>query len=144
MKILLLQDVRGIGRKMEVRTVSDGYARNFLFPRKLAVPASSEALQMKEREEHKQEGNLAHLEALKKKLEGINLEFPVKTSVRGEIFSSVTEHDIERSLAAHGVRPAKAVLQKPLRMLGGHEARIEFGYGVTGTIKITLKPTKEE
>ena len=99
---------------------------------------------MKEREEHKQEGNLAHLEALKKKLEGINLEFPVKTSVRGEIFSSVTEHDIERSLAAHGVRPAKAVLQKPLRMLGGHEARIEFGYGVTGTIKITLKPTKEE
>lgn len=143
MKVLLLQDVRGVGVKMEVKTVSDGYARNFLFPRKLGVPADTDALKMKEREDKNRSQHLAKLEDLKNKLEGIILEFPVKTSERGEVFGSVTEHDIERALAAKGIRPGKAVLQKPLRMLGEHEARIEFGYGITGIVKVTLKPTKE-
>ena len=79
---------------------------------------------------------------MQKKLVGITLEFPVKTSERGEVFGSVTEHDIERALAAKGIRPAKAALQKPLRMLGEHEARIEFGYGIQGTAKVIVKPAK--
>jgi len=129
---------------MEVKSVSDGYAKNFLFPRKLAVPADSDALHIKKSADDDSARKLEKLHDLKKKIETITLEFPIKTSARGGVFGSVTEHDITRSLAAHGIRPVKPVLQKPIRMLGEHAARVELGLGISADVKIILKPSREE
>ena len=142
MKVLLLEDVRGVGHKMEIRTVTDGYARNFLFPRKLAVPATNAALEIKAKADHEEEKLAHHRDELLNKLKELTIELTVKTSERGEVFGSVTAHDIERALAAKGIRPAKVSVEKPLRSVGDHTVMVNLGHGTQGTIKVRLKAAR--
>jgi len=139
MKILLLQDIKGVGRRMDVKDVKDGFARNFLFTRRLAVLADKKALALKSEQEKKSGEEMARLNESAKKLEAMILEFQVKTGEKGEVFGSVTGSDIEKELENKGVRSAKVLLKHHLKTLGEHEVEVDLGHGIKGKVKIVLK-----
>ena len=126
MKVILQQDVRGQGKKGQMVEVSDGYARNFLLPRKLAVLATAENVNtMKQQEKARkaqEAAEKAEAEALSKKLEGLT----VKVS---ECLSQ-----------QHGVNIAKAklVLDEPIKSCGGYQVKAKLGYEVTGMVNVVV------
>lgn len=140
MKILLLQDVRGLGRKYEIKNVSDGYARNFLISKKLAVPADEKAMKMKGEFDAQNQKTIQEYQDMVRKLTDETLELSVKTGARGEVFGSVTAADITNVLRAKGFADGEAVLSKPLRTLGEHRVEVRFGKGVKGEVLVILKP----
>lgn len=138
MKIVLLEDVKGVGRKMDVKEVKDGYGRNYLLPKKLAVLATPGNLKFKEQLAKREEESVRKLTELAKKLENISLEFRVKTGFKGEIFGSIKADDVKKSLREQGLGGAEPVLEKPLKTLGEHAVPIDFGRGVKGKVKIRI------
>jgi large subunit ribosomal protein L9 len=141
MKILLLQDVKKVGRKMEVKEVSEGYARNFLFARKLAVPADAGAMKIKAQAEARENELVSRYKEMAKKLAGEVLEFKVKTGQKREVFGSVTAKDIEATLLRKGYggqNNLAIILEKPIRVLGEHKVEVSFGKGVGGQLTIRL------
>jgi large subunit ribosomal protein L9 len=124
MKVILLDDVAKVGRRGEVRDVSDGYARNFLIPKKLALSAS--AGNMKNLDHIKQQANAkadrikGDAEALRRKIEGLTLEERRQASEEGKLFGSVTSQDIVEFLDKHGVKVERrrVNLDEPIKTLG--------------------------
>ena len=98
MKVILLQDVKGLGKKGELVNTSDGYARNFLFPRKLASEANSQAMsELKNREaseKHRIDTEIAQAKANAAKLEGKTVKLSAKAGANGKLFGSVTAKDV--------------------------------------------------
>ena len=126
MKVILQQDVRGQGKKGQMVEVSDGYARNFLLPRKLAVLATAENVNtMKQQEKARkaqEAAEKAEAEALSKKLEGLTVKVAAKAGEGGRLFGAVTAKEISECLSQqHGVNIAKAklVLDEPIKSCGG-------------------------
>ena len=122
MKVILQQDVRGQGKKGQMVEVSDGYARNFLLPRKLAVLATAENVNtMKQQEKARkaqEAAEKAEAEALSKKLEGLTVKVAAKAGEGGRLFGAVTAKEISECLSQqHGVNIAKAklVLDEPIK-----------------------------
>lgn len=150
MKVILLQDVRGVGRKYEVKEVSDGYVRNFLFPRKLAKAATPGELQKleamkteleKERKEHR-----AHAEELARELQEKSITFFVKTNEERHVFGSITKEMVLRALREHHFVTKERVdleMDRPLKTLGEHSLQIHLKGGVSSTLKVILKPEGE-
>ena len=149
MKVILQQDVRGQGKKGQLVEVSDGYARNFLLPKKLAVPATAENVNtMKQQEKARKAQEVAEkaeAEALSKKLEGLMVKIPAKAGEGGRLFSAVTAKEISEALAAqHGLTIAKAklVLDEPIKACGGYQVKAKLGYEVTGTVNVMVTEEK--
>ncbi len=98
MKVILLQDVKGLGKKGELVNTSDGYARNFLFPRKVAAEANSQAMsELKNREaaeKHRIDTEIANAKANAAKLEGKTVKLTAKAGANGKLFGSVTAKDV--------------------------------------------------
>lgn len=138
MRILFLQDVRGIGKKMEIKTVADGYARNFLIPRKLALPADEKALAIKKDLETKEHAVLAKYRGLVEGLEKERAEFVLKTGPKGEIYGSVKEEEIELLLRGRGYSEARVILEKPLKSLGEHRIKVSFPGGIEGSVAVGI------
>ena len=103
MKVVLLQDVKGLGKKGELVNTSDGYARNFLFPRKLAMEANSQAMsELKTREaaeKHRIDMEIAAAKASAEKLEGKTVRLTAKAGANGKLFGSVTPKDVAAAIA---------------------------------------------
>lgn len=142
MKVILLQDVKGLGKKLDVKDVSDGYAKNALLPKNLAKAATPEdienldaqkALQLKRLKEEKEK-----LLKLSGELNKKELKFLVKTGAKKEVFGSVTADMIKIALRKEGIETDKINLVKPLRELGEHEVEIALGMGVSGKVKVIL------
>lgn len=140
MKVIFLKDIKGVGKKFDVKNVSDGYARNFLFPQNLAKATTEEVIKnienqkkaaIKEEEETKNE-----LIVLAKNLENKEFEFKVKTGDKGEVFGSVTKNDIEKSIAVSG--GIEILLDKPIKKLGEHQVEVNLGKGVRVSLKIKV------
>ncbi len=140
MKVIFLKDIKGVGKKFDVKNVSDGYARNFLFPQNLAKATTEEVIKnienqkkaaLKEEEETKNE-----LIVLAKNLENKEFEFKVKTGDKGEVFGSVTKNDIEKSIAVSG--GIEILLDKPIKKLGEHQVEVNLGKGVRVSLKIKV------
>ncbi len=140
MKVIFLKDIKGVGKKFDVKNVSDGYARNFLFPQNLAKATTEEVIKnienqkkaaIKEEEETKNE-----LIVLAKNLENKEFEFKVKTGDKGEVFGSVTKNDIEKSIAVSG--GIEIFLDKPIKKLGEHRVEVNLGKGVRVSLKIKV------
>ena len=149
MKVILQQDVKGQGKKGQMIEASDGYARNFLLPRKLAVPATAEnvnTMKMQEKAKKAQEAaEKAEAEALSKKLEGLMVKIPAKAGEGGRLFGAVTAKEISEALAAqHGLTIAKAklVLDEPIKACGGYQVKAKLGYEVTGTVNVMVTEEK--
>ena len=145
MKVILQQDVRGQGKKGQLVDVSDGYARNFLLPRKLAVIATAENLNtMKQQEKARkaqEAAEKAEAEATAKKLEGLMVKIPAKAGEGGRLFGAVTAKEVSEALAAqHGVNIAKTklVLEEPIKACGGYQVKAKLGYEVTGTVNVMV------
>ena len=145
MKVILQQDVRGQGKKGQLVEVSDGYARNFLLPKKLAVPATAENVNtMKQQEKARkaqEAAEKAEAEALSKKLEGLMVKIPAKAGEGGRLFGAVTAKEISEALAAqHGLTIAKAklVLDEPIKACGGYQIKAKLGYEVVGTVNVMV------
>ncbi len=146
MKIILLQDVRGVGRKFEVKDVSDGYARNLLIPKELAMLATQDALAKLEARKKKaaaeHEALVASLREEAKKIEGKTLYFTVKTGEHESVFGSVSKKDIEEELKKEKIAHGKPVLEKSIKTLGTHIAVIDFGEGIKTEINIQVEPAE--
>ncbi len=145
MKVILQQDVRGQGKKGQLVDVSDGYARNFLLPRKLAVIATAENLNtMKQQEKARkaqEAAEKAEAEATAKKLEGLMVKIPAKAGEGGRLFGAVTAKEVSEALAAqHGVNIAKTklVLDEPIKACGGYQIKAKLGYEVVGTVNVMV------
>ncbi|MBI5732423.1 50S ribosomal protein L9 [Candidatus Jorgensenbacteria bacterium] len=143
MKVILLQDVQGVGKKLDVKNVSDGYARNFLLPKKLAKIADSASLQsleqQKKRANEEHEKLIAELEKKSVNLSKEIFEFKVSTGEKGEVFGSVSKRDIEYALKERGLGLAHANLEHAIKELGEHKIKVDLGEGVKATLTVTVK-----
>lgn len=136
MKVILLKDVKNIGRAGELITVSDGYANNLLLPKKLGVQATPQELNKYKAHVEKNTKDADRLKALAKKLASEPLKFMLKTGSRGEVFDSITKEDIAAALKKAGYEAIKIDLEKPLRALGTHAAVIHLGKGIEAKITV--------
>ena len=146
MKVVLLSDVKGHGKKGELCNVSDGYARNFLFPKKLAVEADNAAMnELKNREQaaahHKQEEINAAKETAAK-LEGKTVTIKAKAGSNGKLFGSVTSKEIASEIAKSlGIEiDRKKMSVADIKNFGEYTAEIKLYTGITA--KITVKVTE--
>jgi large subunit ribosomal protein L9 len=142
MRVLFLKDVRGMGRKGEIKEVSEGYARNFLIPKGVAKLATektvnkAEALQ-KNKAEHEAK-ILRELNASAEKLK--NEIFVFKGKANGdELFGSVGVKDIEKELAKHGAENSKITLPHPLKKIGEHTVSVKLGGKIEAEIKLRIE-----
>ena len=149
MKVILQQDVKGQGKKGQMVEVSDGYARNFLLPRKLAVSATADNINtMKQQEKARkaqEAAEKAQAEATAKQLEGLMVKITAKAGEGGRLFGAVTAKEISECLAEqHGLTIAKTklVLEEPIKACGGYQIRAKLGYEVTGTVKVMVTEEK--
>lgn len=145
MKVILQQDVKGQGKKGQLVDVSDGYARNFLLPKKLAVIATAENLNtMKQQEKARkaqQAAEKAEAEALFKKLESLTVKVAAKAGEGGRLFGAVTAKEISECLAQqHGLNIAKTklVLDEPIKACGGYKIKAKLGYEIVGTVNVMV------
>lgn len=146
MKIILLEDVKNVGKKGNILEVADGYARNFLIRNKLAVAATEQSKAILEQQkQHKidqEKEDVKNAEALKVKLSELTLVFPVKTGENGKVFGSVSSKQIgEELLKKHKITIDKRKIldEGPFNTVGFYNVQIELHKQVIATIKIQLK-----
>ena len=145
MKVILQQDVRGQGKKGQMIEASDGYARNYLLPRKLAVLATAENVNtMKMQEKAKlaqQAAEKAEAEAVAAKLKDLSVKVVAKGGSNGRLFGAVTSKEIADALSAqHGItiNKSKLVQEEPIKDFGGYDLKVKLGYEITGTLKVIV------
>ncbi|SCI54931.1 BL17 [uncultured Flavonifractor sp.] len=145
MKVILQQDVKGQGKKGQMIEASDGYARNFLLPRKLAVPATAEninTMKMQEKAKKAQEAaEKAEAQAIAEKLAGLTVKVVAKGGNGGRLFGAVTSKEISDALKAqHSIDIAKTkiVQEEPIKAFGGYKLKVKLGYEITGTLSVMV------
>ena len=145
MKVELLQDIKGTGKKGELVNVSDGYARNFLFPRKLAKEADAQALtELRNAEQsrlHKIAVETAQAEENKKKLEGQILNMTAKAGQGGRLFGSVTSKEIANEIKQRyglDVDKRKIVLDSDIKAFGTYNCEVKLYTGISANIKVKV------
>ena len=142
MRVILLQDVKGLGRRNEIKEVNDGYARNFLIAKKMASPATAEAVSAQKELMNREAAEMYKLIVAAKALSEKIIEFRVKSGEKNEVFGSITREDIHRELERMGYKNIAVELPKPIKTLGEHQVDINFGKGVRGQAKIIVAPGK--
>jgi large subunit ribosomal protein L9 len=149
MKVILSKDVQGTGKAGEVKDVADGYARNYLIPRKLAIPATGGALKnveaKKASEQKKAAAEEASARALADRLTTAPVVLTAKVGDQGRLYGSITSADIADQLSAHLGQPIdkrKIELDEPIRQLGTFEVTIRLHRAVTAAVKVDVQPAK--
>ncbi len=138
MKILLLQNIKNVGKKDEIINAQDGYARNFLIPKKLGVPATEKTLHEKSAHELKALEEIKKLETLKSKLTKEIFALSIKTGKDGSVFDAIHNAKVESTLAAKGYKNVKVILERPIKTLGEHVVPVDLSNGIKGAIKIKI------
>jgi large subunit ribosomal protein L9 len=151
MKIILLKDVKSLGAADTVANVSDGYARNFLFPKKLAIEANDAALTALESRkraiEEKREKEKASLREVAQKLNGAEIGIAMDTGESGKLFGSVTASEIaQKAFEALGIEidKKKIVLEEPIKTIGAFEVPVKFAPDISATIRVNVTSTSKE
>lgn len=145
MKVVLLQDVKGQGKKGDIVNVSDGYARNFLFAKKLAVEATNSALNdLKGKNEafaYKKETELSEAKAMQEKLETLKVVLTAKAGANDRLFGSITNKDVaEALLNQHHVKIDKRRFEMDdIKSLGAYTVSIKLYPDVVGKLKVEVK-----
>jgi len=149
MEVILLADVKGIGKKGETKTVNDGYAVNFLIPKKLVVKKTEESLRelnkQKQEEQERQAALKAEAEKNKIALESITLEFKAKSQAKGAMAGSISTKEVEQKLKAeYGIviDKRKFVEKYPINSFGYTNLKIELYKGVIGQIRVHVTEEK--
>jgi large subunit ribosomal protein L9 len=139
MQVLLLKDVRGVGRRQELKEVSDGYARNFLIPKGLAIPADEKGRAVKTEHDLNEAVEIGKYQNEARKLEKNVFTFTMKAGKHGEVFGSVTKKDLEGAIAAKGVTGGQVMLEHPLKGTGEHFVDVNFSKGVHAKMRVQIK-----
>jgi len=146
MKIILLQDIDNLGEEGQVVTVKNGYGRNFLIPKGMALLATPSAI--KAWEEERRQASRKHAkkkedaEILAREIESVDLVITAKVGEENRIFGSVTSQDISDALAGHGVHidRRKIHLDDDIRLLGVYTATVKVGTEVSCQVKVRVEP----
>ena len=145
MKVIFLEDVKGKGKKGELKDVSDGYARNFLLPKKLAKEATTDNLNTFKLQEKAKAAQIAREKAEAqenaKKLENMQVKVIAKAGSNGRLFGAVTNKVISDALAKqHGmtIEKNKIVLSEPIKSYGAFDVKCKFGYEISGVIHVLV------
>ena len=145
MKVVLTADVKGQGKKNDIVEVSDGYARNFLFPRKLAVEATNQVLNeikgQNEARQHRLEVELAEARALAAKLDTLLIKIHATSGADGRLYGSITAKDIAEQLEKdYGIAldKRKIVLANPIRAYGQYDPDVKLYTDVTGKLHVLV------
>ncbi len=146
MKVILKQDVKGLGKKEDLVNVSDGYARNFLFPKGLAAEANAANINImntkKEAEKTKKDRELAQARELVKKLKDMEVVIRTKSGENGKLFGSITSKDISDKLKNDfklDIDKKKIVLPEPLKSTGTVELDVKLYPEVSGKLRVRIE-----
>ena len=145
MKVLLLQDVKGQGKRDQIVDVSDGYARNFLFPKKLAVEATADNINTMKLQEKAKQAQIAKEKAEAKenaeKLKECTVKIVAKAGNNGKLFGAVTSKEISDALAAQykiDIEKNKIVQAEPIKTYGSFEVKVKLGHEISATLKVMV------
>ncbi len=133
MKVILLKDIKGVGKRYDEKNVSDGYAENFLIPKKLAVPATGSAAgqikTMKESDAKHREADEKKLEAEIQKLTNTTIEVKAKANEKNSLFAALTAPKISKLLSERGIEISADNIQvgNGIKELGTHSIKVKFG-----------------
>lgn len=149
MKVILQADVKGLGKKDQLVNVSDGYARNFLFPKKLAVePTANNINIMNQKNESIKNKKIKDIELANKvadKLKEITLTFTVKAGDNGKLFGAITSKEISEELKnKYGIEidKKKIVLSEPIKNVGSYEMEAKLYANISGKLKVVVESNK--
>lgn len=149
MKVILTQDVKGVGKKDQILEVNDGYARNFLIPKKLGVQASTANLALlkskQDSRDFKKQEEKKEAEQIKEKLEKIRLDIRVKSGENGKIFGGVTSKEISDVLKdkySINIDKKKIELKETIKIVGITTVDIKLFEGIIGKVKVNVIPEK--
>ena len=146
MKVILQKDVKGQGKRGQLVNVSDGYARNFLFPKNLAVPANADNMnKMIMQDKAKKAHEKAEAEAIAEKLKAVVVKIPAKAGTGGRLFGAVTSKEISEALQAQcglNVAKTKIVQDEPIKSFGTYQLKCKLGYEITGTLNVVVSEEK--
>ncbi len=145
MKVILQQDVKGQGKKGQMVEVSEGYARNFLLPRKIAIPATADAINtmnLKEKAKKAEEARLkAEAEEIAEKLKECQVKLTARAGSGGKLFGAVTTKEISEGLMKQyniDVPKQKLVLEDPIKSFGNYQVKAKLGFEVSGTVYVSV------
>ena len=145
MKVILLQDIKGVGKKDQIINANDGYARNYLFPKKLAVEANAGNLgnlkAKQESNQYRKDVEKEEATKLANKLKDITLVLKVKAGENGKIFGGVTSKEISENLKAQykiEIDKKKIILSETIKVLGTTVVDIKLYEGIIGKLKVQL------
>ncbi|XGC80898.1 50S ribosomal protein L9 [Bdellovibrio bacteriovorus] len=145
MKVILQKDVKDVGRVGELVNVSEGFARNFLFPRKLAAEATEKRVKeyehLKRVAETKKKKALAERQELLNKVNGTTVTFKLAAGETDKLFGTVTTTDISKELQkmGHSVDRRDIHLEEPIKVLGQHKAVVRYAEGMEAKIQISVE-----
>ena len=149
MKVILQADVRGQGKKGQMVEVAEGYARNFLLPRKLAVPATADAINtmnLKEKARRAEEARLkAEAEETAEKLKNCPVRLTARSGGSGKLFGSITTKEIADALKEQyglEVSSKKLALAEPIKSFGNYEVKAKLGFEISGTVYVAVYEQK--
>ncbi|MGX8796550.1 50S ribosomal protein L9 [Fusibacter sp. JL298sf-3] len=145
MKVILLKDIKGTGKKGEIINASDGHARNYLIPRGLAKEATDgnvkELDHQKKAKKKKADEELAEAKALAAELDKVEVKFTAKAGEGGRLFGSITSKDVAEAIKKDfgiAVDKKKIVLESPIRALGSTKLTVKVYPKVTAQVKVTV------
>lgn len=146
MKVILLQDVKGKGKKGQMLEISDGYARNYLLPRKLAVEATADAMNTKKMNDkaaaEKTAKERAEAVEISKKLRELTLTVTAKGGGAGKLFGSVTNQEIADALKANAgitLDKRKIVISDPIKNVGTYTVQCKLGYEIVAPLTVKIE-----
>ncbi len=145
MKVILLQDVKGKGKKGQMLEVSDGYARNFMLPKKLAIEATPDAINTMRMNDKATQERIAKEKAaalaLSKQLREMTLTVMAKGGGAGRLFGSVTNQEIAAALEKQGITldKRKIVISDPIKAVGTYTVNCKLGYEITAPLTVKIE-----
>ena len=149
MKVILQQDVKGQGKKGQLVEVSEGYARNFLLPRKLAIAATADAintLNLKEKARKAEEARMkAEAQTIAEKLKECPVKLTAKAGSGGKLFGAVTTKEISEGLKKQydiDIPKQKLVLDDPIKAYGSYQVKAKLGFEISGTVYVSVYEEK--
>jgi len=144
MKILLIKDVKGLGKAGEIKNAKDGYARNFLIPKGYAKLATDEVVkewqeeQKRKAEELKKE--LEELNKLKEKIESVTLHIKHKLGANGQLYGAITNKEVAEHLKEHGIEiDKKHIDMKQIKTVGEYTVDVKLGHGIHAKLKLVVE-----
>ena len=144
MKVILLQDVKGKGKKGQMIEVSDGYARNFMLPKKMAIEATPDAINTMRMNDKATQERIAREKAealeVSKKLRNMTLTVTAKGGGAGRLFGSVTNAEIADALAKNGIKldKRKIVIADPIKNVGTYTVTCKLGYEISAPLTVKI------